>query len=269
MSRVFIGCPTHDGRIHDGCAKFFYQNNSKEHTVEGAVATFSLITFNCNVLWAVALNRHEAGQADWFAMIHSDVEPEPHWIDKLIAEADRYGADIMTTVIPIKNDTGLSSTAISHPSDDCRAYFRLTMAQLRHPSFPVTFDIAQAVAALRNLPDQLALDPPTPANLLCNTGCMVCRLGANWCDPRKVFFDELTSFERINGQWTPIIRSEDWFFTAKAAQHGAKVMATTSLKVRHHGVSAYPSDQVWGAPRDAEGPAQWGVTLDALSPKRN
>jgi hypothetical protein len=268
MPRVFIGCPTHDGRIHDGCAKFFYQNNSRQHTVEGAVATFSLITFNCNVLWAVALNRHEAGQADWFAMIHSDIEPEAFWIDKLIAEADRHSADIMTAVVPIKNESGLTSTAVSHPSDDCRAYFRLTTSQVLHPNFPVTFDLDLAVDALRKLPDQLAFDPPLPAHLLCNTGCMVCRLGGAWCDPNKVFFDEVTSFHRLNGQWTPIIRSEDWFFTAKAAQHGAKVMATTSLKLRHHGVTAFRSDQAWGVPRDAEGLAQWGVTPDDLNPKR-
>src|SRR5260221_2329947 len=140
MAKVFLGCPTHDGRIHDGCAKYFYKNTAQHHEVEGAVATFSLLTFNCNLLWAVALNRHEVKQADWFAMIHSDVEPEQFWVDKLIAEADRHKADIMTAAMPIKNEKGLTSTAISHPSDDCRAFLRITMSQVRHPSFPVTFD---------------------------------------------------------------------------------------------------------------------------------
>src|SRR6266481_4658760 len=268
MAQVFLGCPTHDGRIHDGGAKFFYQNNSQQHTVEGAVATFSLITFNCNLLWAVALNRHETGRADWFAMIHSDVEPEPFWIDKLIAEAERHQADIMTAVIPIKNEKGLTSTAISHPTDDCRAFFRMTMSQVRHPGFPATFDCEMALQALAALPDGLSLVAPRPANLLCNTGCMVCRLGGSWCDPNKVFFDETTSFQRIGGQWTPIIRSEDWFFSARAVAHGAKIMATTNLKVLHHGATAYPSDKVWGMPVDVEGLGQWGVTPEALAPKR-
>src|SRR5262249_19012890 len=162
---------------------------------------------------------------------HSDVEPEPFWIDKLIAEAERHQADVMTAVIPIKNEKGLTSTAISHPTDDCRAFFRMTMSQVRHPGFPTTFDRDTALDALAALPPGLRMVAPRPANLLCNTGCMVCRLGRPWCDPTKVFFDEISSFVRINGQWTPIIRSEDWFFSAKAAQHGAKVMATTNLKI--------------------------------------
>jgi hypothetical protein len=259
MARIFLGCPTHDGRIHDGCAKFFYKNASQQHIVEAAVATFSLLTFNCNLLWSWALSGHEAGLADWFALIHSDVEPGPNWLDTLIAEADRHGADVMTAVIPIKNQKGFTSTAISHPSDECRPFFRLTMAQVRHSGFPVTFDRDLALSALRMLPGELQIKAPTPANLLCNTGCMVCRLGGAWCDPTKVFFDEVTTFERINGLLTPIVRSEDWFFTARAAIHGAKVMATTALRIVHHGTSAYPSDQVWGMPLDVECLAQWGI----------
>ena len=162
----------------------------------------------------------------------------------------------------------MTSTALSHPSDDCRSFFRLTMSQVRHPSFPVTFDRDLAVSALRSLPEDLRLDPPMPANLLCNTGCMVCRLGGAWCDPTKVFFDEVTTFDRINNQWTPIVRSEDWFFTARAAQYGAKVMATTSLKVRHYGISAFSNDQLWGMPIDVENLAQWGVAPESLGAKR-
>jgi hypothetical protein len=192
-------------------------------------------------------------------MIHSDIEPEPFWVDKMIAEADRHRADIMTAVVPIKNDKGLTSTALSHPSDDCRAFLRLTSAQVKHPSFPVTFDRDMAVNALRALPGDLRFDAPMPANLLCNTGCMVCRLGGAWCDPTKVYFDEVTTFQRINNQWTPLIRSEDWFFTAKAFQNGAKVMATTSMKINHHGITSYPNDKVWGMPLDIECLTQWGV----------
>ena len=85
---------------------------------------------------------------------------------------------------------------------------------------------------------------------------MVCRLG-KWCDPTRVYFDEATRFARLNGQWTPIVRSEDWFFTARAAACGAKVMATTTLQTIHHGTLQFPSDQVWGMPQDVEGIAQW------------
>jgi hypothetical protein len=269
MAKVFLGCPTHDGRVHDLAAKYFYKNESQRHETEGAVATFSLITFNCNLLWSVALNRSETGRADWFAMLHSDVEPGMFWIDKLIDEAEHYDADIVTSIVPIKTDQGLTSTALSHPADDCLGFFRLTMSQVLHPSFPRTFDRDMAIEALRNLPDDLAVETPLPTTLLCNTGCMVCRLNRPWCDPTKVFFDEMTSFMRTNGEWTPIIRSEDWVFTSKAAHNGAKVMATTVLPIRHHGSAAFPGDQKWGVPVDAEGLARWGASLESVKPKRN
>jgi hypothetical protein len=258
VATVFLGCPTHDGRIFDGCAKVFYNNASQFHHVEPAVATFSLLTANCNILWAMALNWYESNQVDWFALIHSDIQPEPLWIDKLIAEADAHRADIMTAVIPIKNDRGLTSTAICDPSDDYGKFIRITTSQVRHPSFPTTFDGPMAVQALRSLPGDLRLDAPADARLLCNTGCMVCRLGA-WCDPRHVYFDEVTKFERVNNHWKPFIRSEDWFFTGRATAQGAKVMATTTLKVLHHGLTPFPSDQIWGPPLDHEGLAQWDV----------
>jgi len=260
VATVLLGCPTHDGRLFDGCAKVFYSDASQHHRVVPFVATFSLLTANCNILWAMALNWYEAKQVDWFAMIHSDVQPEPFWIDRLIAEADAHAADVMSAVIPIKNDTGLTSTAISDPNDDCGRFVRLTTSQVRHPSFPVTFDGDKAVQALRSLPENLRIEAPAGAKLLCNTGCMVCRLGS-WCDPTKVYFDEVTRFTRINSQWRPFIRSEDWFFTGQATAAGAKVMATTTLKVLHLGATVFPNDKVWGSPLDQEGLAQW----DALS----
>jgi hypothetical protein len=256
VATVFLGCPTHDGRILDGCANVFYRNASQHHRVESFVATFSLLTANCNILWAMALNLYEAKQVDWFALIHSDVQPEINWIDRLIAEADAHGADLMSAVIPIKNEKGLTSTAISDPNDDCGKFIRLTTSQVRHPSFPVTFDGETAVQGLRSLPANLRIQAPAGVRLLCNTGCMVCRLGP-WCDPRKVYFDEVTRFERINNQWKPFIRSEDWFFTGQAVAAGAKVMATTTLQVLHHGQTPFPNNQAWGSPLDEEGIGQW------------
>ena len=256
MPRVLLGCPTHDGRVHDGCGRALYGSASRQHQVESLVMQFSLLTTNCNILWAMALNRFEAGQLEWFALLHSDVQPEPHWIDKLIAAADEHQADVMTAVIPIKNHKGLTSTAIGDPADEYGKFVRLTMSQVRHPQFPKSFDAQQAVAALGQLPEGLRYQAAEPANLLCNTGAMVCRLG-KWCDPTRVYFDEVTRFARLNGQWTPIVRSEDWFFTARAAACGAKVMATTTLQTIHHGTLQFPSDQVWGMPQDVEGIAQW------------
>jgi len=252
MARVFLGCPTHDGRMYAGCAKAFFQCPAQYHEVESGVSQNSLLTFNCNLLWSLALKLHATQRADWFAMLHSDVEPEPLWIDKLIMEAERHNADVMTTVIPIKDEQGLTSTAIGQATNFYQG-FRLTMAQVRHPSFPATFDHELAAAALRSLPEHLRIDVPRPSILLGNTGCMVCKLGGRWCDPRQEHFDESTTFQSVDNHWKPWALSEDWNFTARAGQQGAKVMATTSLKVLHHGGAVYPNDKVWGMPLDVKG----------------
>jgi hypothetical protein len=76
------------------------------------------------------------------------------------------------------------------------------------------------------------------------------RLGGPWCDPTKVYFDEVNRIIREQGRWTPYNRSEDWFFTSRAARHGAKVMATTVVRIEHHGTAKYPNDIAGGNPID-------------------
>ena len=46
--------------------------------------------------------------------------------------------------------------------------------------------------------------------------------------------------------------SEDWYFSHRVAQEGGKVMATRILKLIHNGVADYPSDKVWGQPRETD-----------------
>jgi hypothetical protein len=187
-------------------------------------------------------------QATWFAMLHSDVAPEAGWIDKLIEEAERQNADILSVVIPLKEESGLTSTAISHPTEACRTFCRLTMSQVRHAEFPRTFDLEMACKALESLPGPVRIEKVPRTQLLCNTGCVVCRLDRPWCDPRIVCFDDTNTIGRSpNHQWWALTKSEDWMFTSRAAANGAKVMATTAVKVVHHGAAAYANDRIWGA----------------------
>ena len=201
----------------------------------------SLLPCNCNGLWSAALNRRDTEGLEWFAMLHSDVAPEPFWIDTLVETAEFHNADILSVVIPFKDDTGLTSTAIAHPDDECRTHCRLTVPQVRHPSFPTTFDIDAACRALGSLPPPLRVSDAPRTALLCNTGCMICRVDRPWCDPRRVYFDEINRIVWRENGWGPAVRPEDWFFTAAAAQAGARVMATTALKINHIGGWAFPN----------------------------
>ncbi len=124
MARVFLGCPIYGNRLVDGAARGLYGGSSRQHHVEIKASSASLLTLNCNSLWVTALNGREKRGVEWFAMLHSDVEPEPAWLDTLIAEADRVGADLLSAVIPLKDASGVTSTAIAHPSVDTSVFCR-------------------------------------------------------------------------------------------------------------------------------------------------
>jgi len=169
----------------------------------------------------------------------------------LIAEAERTGADLLSAVVPIKNEQGLTSTAILLPGGPLGGFYRLSMAQVLHPAFPVTFDIHMAVKALVGLPEGLRETGMPSEALLVNTGCMVVRLDRPWADER-IWFEDLNRIIRINGALQAICKSEDWNFSHRAAQAGGNVMATKSIKLTHRGASDFSSSQIWGKPRDGK-----------------
>ena len=145
MARALLGAPLRAVWCH----------GTREHRFDVAQSSTSLITMNCNTLWCTALNMRASHELQWFAMLHSDVEPVEWWIDKLIAEAEKYGADMMSAVIPLKNFTGSTSTGIANAGKAFNQFCRLTQSQVRHPSFPETFGINEAVDALAALPEPL------------------------------------------------------------------------------------------------------------------
>jgi hypothetical protein len=131
------------------------------------------------------------------------------------------------------------------------------MAQVLHATFPVTFDIHRAVAALANLPPELRETGLPVEALLVNTGCMVLRLNRPWADER-IWFEDLNRIVRISGVLQAICKSEDWHFSHRVAQEGGKVMATKTIQLAHRGMSDFSSSQIWGKRRDRDtdsGPA--------------
>ena len=249
MANVFLACPTYDGTMTSLTARNVFATAARQHNVLPASEDFSLIPLNCNRHWCRALNTRQANQLHWFAMLHADIGPEPWWIDKLIAEADKQQADLLSAVVPIKSQFGMTSTAIWRPGGPVGRPYRLSMAQLLHPAFPETFDIHAAVEALARLPDDLREEGLPREALLVNTGCMVLRLDRPWADER-LWFDDLNGIERVNGELQAVCKSEDWYFSHRVAQEGGQVMATKRVKLTHRGFCHFPSDHAWGQPRD-------------------
>jgi hypothetical protein len=242
---VFIACPTHDGRLDFTTAKAMFNTATKKHGTIVVSNRSSLLTWNCNNLWYMALNAREKYHLTWFAMLHSDITPEDFWLDKMIEIAEEQGADLLSVVSPIKDGRRLTSTALSNKfnPDDIT---HITLDNINCPlstrhdpngnrpfvtQMPETFDVHDAVKALQ----YEAVEGEV--RLLVNTGCMICRIDKPWAE--KISFRMTDYFKNNNGLRSALIMSEDWHFSAYVHWEGGKVMATSAIRLKHTGIADF------------------------------
>lgn len=239
---------------------------SKDHDVQVGNNANGFDDFN--VLWAEALNRFESGAATHFAMLHSDVAPLPGWLDVLIAELEDHEADLVSTIIPIKDGRGLTSSGIADPENPWEPWRRFTLREAAE--LPPTFGPADV--------RHLGCDPAVGRHLLHNTGCWVCDLRAPlfrqvddsgalkcWFDfPTKVARDPRTN------QWRHWRESEDWFFSRRIAQAGARTFITRKIELVHYGGQGFPNNSPWGTytQGDSDTIAKWNPTAAAETETR-
>ena len=219
---VFLALP-HRGDISVGAMMGAVQA-SKRQDVRLRHLSRSLLPHCFNLLWCGALNERPV---DHWAMLHDDIAPQPGWLDVLIAEMETHNADIMSAVVPIRDERGLSSTAVRHPETGWLR--RLTIHETNR--LPETFDAAGA-----GYPGQ---------QLLVNTGLWVCRFDRDWVE-RFCFREDDGIHRDAAGKFYATVMSEDWNLSMDAADLGLKVMATRKVKLRHVGPYGYPSWGDWG-----------------------
>ena len=205
--------------------------------------------------WATALNMQRRGvNVTRFAMLHADVVPGEWWLDTLLEDLDRTGADVMAALIPIKDERGLTSTAIDYPGGwGWGAMKRISLAEAA--ALPDVFSAADC-----GHPDRL---------LLANTGCWVCdftkpwRLAETGKGTLRVNFQIRNAIYRCaDGRYQPVHDPEDWGFSRAVGQLGGKVLVTKRVKVEHVGEHHYSNVSVWGAvaldrPDDNPGSDDW------------
>lgn len=259
-SPIILGCPTYNGQLHHGTARSLYATACEARHVQVFVNEGSLLNDNCNKIWATALNNRDGMGAKWFAMLHADIEPEPWWLDKLVAEAEKHDADFLSACIALKNDTARTSTAIASEDGDLEQAGRISFRQLWHETFPETFDVYMAADALENLPMPLRVENCPRSFLLANTGCMVCRMDRPWCEAvddlgcLKVIFDSISAIHLADsghGLWQNYTLSEDWLFAMRIAQEGGKVMCTRIVGANHIGPALFQNGREMTTYRNA------------------
>jgi hypothetical protein len=224
---IHLGMPSSGDMTLGASVGFHRCIRRREHHVNVLALASSLATGNFNNLWTWTLNAARKGRVDYFAMIHSDIEPGEYWLDALIDELEAKGLDVLGVVAPIKDARGMTSTAVAHESGDpFRVRNRLTMDEVYR--LPETFT---------------SEDVGGP--LLLNTGLWVCKFDMSWAP--NVFF---TVNDRImldrDGDYVAQVEPEDWFVSRLFHELGLKVGCTRKISLNHQGRTAFPNDRPWG-----------------------
>lgn len=207
-----------------------------------------------NALWVDALNNAERGGCTHFAMLHSDILPDPGWLDTLMCELDDTGADLVSAVAPLKDTRGLTSAGIGDAENPWAPFRRFTMRELME--MPETFSIADT--------------PHTDRYLLHNTGCWACDLRSPLFyaeDEHRclhAFFNfPLRARRHADGHLVHERESEDWFFSRKLAELGARTLITRKVGLKHVGSMEFGNTEPWGSYRngDQDTRSNWDPTF--------
>ncbi len=195
-----------------------------------------------NLLWADAHNLYNEGKITHFAMMHGDITPDPsqRWLDILLEEMDARNATLVSSISPIKDGRGVTSSGIADLDDPWLPWRRFTLKEV-HESLPETFDNVGA-----GYPDK---------PLLHNTALWVCDLRKpcfsklNERDELDLYFNFPTRAVRgTDGKLQHQRESEDWRFSADLWRRGIRdTYITRRVKLTHHGKMDFSNTKTFGA----------------------
>lgn len=237
MDVLFIANPSPDRQLYNTSAQLIAHSGVKRKTIHGENAG-SIVTHNFNQLWVAALNLRKTQGVTHFLLWHADIRPlGQDWLDNMFAEMEANQADVLSAIVPIKDDRGLTSTAFD--LGDWKAA-RLTQKQVWG----------------KNIPDTWTAD-----NLLVNTGLMLVDFRKPWVE--KICFTINDKIVYENGVWQAYCESEDWNFSRQCHKLGVRLFATRKIITEHNGIKAFRSDAIWGQEVDR----QAGVVEQQLEPE--
>ena len=235
---IFLGIPTHDGRTDVVGLSAIVHSMSERGDVFWKSRGSSLINFNCNALFCDALNMRKNGVTH-FLLMHSDVRPEPGFVTKMMKILTARELDLLSVVLPIKDDEGLSSTCVViRTGENTAERRRLTMAQIQQ--LPPTFRNVECAEFFGKALDDVIM--------LANTGLMLLDLSKSWIE--KLVFSTIDKIVKLDGQFTAHCEPEDWSFTRQLHQLGGRLAVTRAVKAKHMGMKAFDNQEVWGEEKD-------------------
>jgi hypothetical protein len=173
----------------------------------------------------LAMDARDRGECTHLAMLHGDVWPEGPWVTQLWRIMRESGADLVSANVPIKESgTGRMSTAIGlHSSPwgvDRNLYKRDRLG------LPETFG-----------PEHVCRN--NDEVLLVNTGCWLADLRHPAWDAFEAEggfqFQTRITRDPETGQRLAWCQPEDYLMSRCLQAHGARIVATWALKIRHGG----------------------------------
>lgn len=194
------------------------------------VSRTSILPVTFNSLLAEALNLRRTADLTHMAMLHADVEPEPGWLTILWRLMRAHRADLVSVVIPIKQPGAGSnemktSTAVGRVFDEWAEPIHVRRSDLTGTTFgPEVVCKADEV-------------------LLVNTGCFLADVRHPAWDAfaAEGGFNFATRMVRhpLTGTYRAEAQPEDWRMSRTLQAHGARLVATWGVKVKHYGQSIW------------------------------
>lgn len=190
----------------------------------------SIISTTFNRMLCEVLNSKE--RFTHLAMLHADIVPDMHWLDTLIAELDRCNLDMISAVVPIKNERGSTSTGLEVIGTPW-AVRRLTLHEVYGWKLPATFKA-------EDIPGR-----QTDQGLLLNSGCWVMRWNVPWI--RGLYFrqQDRIAWSLSEQKYGPESASEDWDWCRQLLSRGCRLGATTKVGL-HHERPEFHNRSPWG-----------------------
>jgi hypothetical protein len=231
---IYIAMPSYDGTGRIESPDSVVRVGFREPTAYFfRYRTSSLLADCFNTMWCEAINMN----AEYFVMLHPDIWPSPGWVSDLMRIRAERNVDVVSAVVAIKDNQGISSTAIGNPTDPWRLVKRLTMREVH--KLPQTFSAADCGY------------PECP--LMVNTGCWICDLSRPWVRAldqngmAKFCFNLHSRIRLLNGTLqSESCRSEDWEMSRHIWENGGTCLATREIETVHFGVHGFGNTSPWG-----------------------
>ena len=291
--RVYIAAPAYDHHDDNMITTVLYrcyppehQDRYKNRLVHRTGQSLLANGFNCGfqdfLNHTTEPTEENGGPYDYFCLIHSDIEPAPGFLHTMIEELEANKFDVLHAVVAIKDNRGMTSTAIGQISNGWTPGRKLSMAEINR--LPETFTCDDVLQFLDWRPgncfEKLLNHPEDRWQcdlcLLPNTGVLLIKT-ADWCwefpgfEIRDRMFEWYKRDEADAGRWLPPRNMadrmpysdhyelskartkrksgnvpEDWNFGRWCARKGLRVGATSKVKTKHWGKAAFGNDSDWG-----------------------